>query len=614
MDRLPLDRLACCQCLQFLPTLLAQRRLSNRGLGGTNNTNSAYKYDGTSSVETAMSAANQTRTVSFEFPGMEDLLGRDIENDTTDASSSAGSLQVNGMPSTEFLGISNSIRPADTEGNGHAHFHIPLEQRCALDVSEILGQDRRLLVFELNGVLIRELPRQAGRPDTNGTTFNHNNNHVIEVPVGEDGEDRLFEIRPGAIAFLNKMRWEAGVAIGLYSSDCLDVTCVKAYQIEECHEAFMFDVVVHGDTTGAWEADGQKNLSWLRGSVSCMSGWLVDVEGSRSNLQDIVTLVCEYSTYAASQSSEVFKDLESRDQPFRRWLTNSSVRRSSFSKRLSKKDGEYATMRTKKSAMLWSGIDFDFTEKEFVGTQLSAASTAPPAADVHQAHSDPCYTDSPCSDQIRSDPEVLESLCRKSQRKVAVETSEHYKTSESATDDEGSGSSPKKKSTFLNMAAKLTLPKAVARIRSNLRNRISGPGAPDFAGHWVCVSTWGLHGFLEAEGIPEEQRKIAAKAPWPSWQIGQDKENIVLITVCEISDSREELVANGEEYLTADAAGQELCSRAYWMEQALIIERSSVHFRFIERRWIDKKGRLQFDCQSLERQNAARWGRSFTKR
>eukprot|EP00438_Fugacium_kawagutii_P035808 Skav235274 [mRNA] locus=scaffold874:287174:299725:+ [translate_table: standard] len=96
-------------------------------------------------------------------------------------------------------------------------------------------------------------------------------------------------------------------------------------------------------------------------------------------------------------------------------------------------------------------------------------------------------------------------------------------------------------------------------------------------------------------GISYMKRLAASKAPWPSWEFKQEKE---------------EFVADGSSYTTVDGHKQTLTCVARWEGSTLVIERRC----FREERSIDETtGELHFKLQGLEGNEIA-WGRTFKRK
>lgn len=138
---------------------------------------------------------------------------------------------------------------------------------------------------------------------------------------------------------------------------------------------------------------------------------------------------------------------------------------------------------------------------------------------------------------------------------------------------------------------------------------------PDFAGLWVCTSTWGLDAFLQALGISKLRRIAAAKAPWPTWEFEQDEDAFVFINRNCMGVMREEFLVGGPEYTQVDGEKQRVCSRAIWEDGQLVIERTGPKGRFREERRLDESGRrLHFTLRGFKDGNTLAWGRTFARK
>lgn len=139
-------------------------------------------------------------------------------------------------------------------------------------------------------------------------------------------------------------------------------------------------------------------------------------------------------------------------------------------------------------------------------------------------------------------------------------------------------------------------------------------GGTNFAGHWTCISTWGLEDFLAASGVSYMKRKAASSAPWPQWEFQQSGDNIVLLNNSALGRLREEYTVDGRPYNTIDGWKQTVQVIASWDKGALIVNKSGPQGKFREVRYIDENGKLQFSLQPLKEglQNC-RWGRVFER-
>jgi len=136
---------------------------------------------------------------------------------------------------------------------------------------------------------------------------------------------------------------------------------------------------------------------------------------------------------------------------------------------------------------------------------------------------------------------------------------------------------------------------------------------PNLTGEWVCIETWGLDDFLKEMGISYMKRLAATKAPWPSWEFKQDKDQINFCNHTMLGDIKEEFVADGGSYQMIDGHKQTLNCTAFWEGATLVIERAGPQGRFREERQIDANGVLNFTLKGCEPETKE-WGRKFKRK
>lgn len=148
---------------------------------------------------------------------------------------------------------------------------------------------------------------------------------------------------------------------------------------------------------------------------------------------------------------------------------------------------------------------------------------------------------------------------------------------------------------------------------TGVRRRKTSSIKPNFNGLWTCTATWGLDAFLKDAGISKMQRMAAGGAPWPSWEFGQNGDNIDFTNHSFLGDLNEKFRVGGPEYTQVDGRKQENTCNAYWETESLIIERSGPQGRFREERYIDADGMLQFVLKGLDKNVDSSWGRTFRR-
>lgn len=470
--------------------------------------------------------------------------------------------------STSGQGICSTSTPASLVPKER-----PVKERCLRDVRAVwdyLAQDRPVLFVDLDGTLLSCFPR-AGLTKAPLAGL---------VPVSLRGGqlESFLRVRPAALDFLARMKWEAGLAVAAYTESSRDDALAKVAAVEKQLSHFHFDFIVHSETEGAWEAGKRKKVHRVLGHDRVLDGFLIDdslreVEGQEkaSNAEARVinaALVPTYGPFELDAGGTVvevsrpgqevrafdqasidgaLRSLETESDVFRTWLLSVTVGETSFRERL----------------------------------QRAAA---------QRQRGDP-------------DAEYAAFLQGGEGRKASQRQGEQVLPSSPSK----GGRSPSQSESRARAASAVT-------ALSKLGRRSPKAAAAPFHGDWVCTATWGLDDFLKECGISKIQRLAASKAPWPSWTFEQQGDEVVFTNHTLMGDLRESFKVGGPEYVAIDGKQQKLQCRARWDGEALVIERSGPQGRFRETRAIDQEGHLQFTLRGLDKAANTSWGRTFRRK
>jgi len=451
-----------------------------------------------------------------------------------------GSLIVQGRPPVRF-----ASRGSPSQAYGV--FDEPsLAKRCLKDVRSssadlsAVPSDHSVLLVELDGVLLRSRNEKKDE----------------------------FDIRPHAMDFLLQMKWEAGLALGVFTRSKLADAVQMVKQLEAERPDFLFDFVICADTLGAWEG-GEPALASLSQSGVLPSAFFLDAARDVSvGVQDHVAYVPRFDEN--SNEDEVFHNLELKDARLRRWLATTALSGSSFRRTVSE---ELDMCHPAASVLSMNGVPMP---------EVGDDPASPPAQGLPPPLPPPAES------------------ARASKRSIS------RTISGSTGFSKGSGFSG-----FSNYA----FPRRLSQMTSVLSHRFTKKTSkPSFDGEWVCESTWGLDEFLKGMGIGRVQRMAAMKAPWPSWRFQQDDDNFVFVNQSFLGDIREEFQVGGPEYTQVDGKKQKLLCKAVWEDSTLVIDRKGPQGEFQERRHIDSEGKLQFKLLKSSKQSTLSWGRTFRRK
>jgi len=525
--------------------------------------------------------------------------------------SSGGSLQVCGNPPTCSMPVFCARLPPEAKPQGDPQVScaadLPVRQRFVEDVRPgpdrgLIPRDRPVLLVELDGVLLGGLPLSASAAAAEA----EGDESLISLPGGA-----LLRIRPCALDFLVRMKWEAGLAVAIYTSSSAKNAAMKVEGLEKARPGFCFDFIVHGGTAGAWEGGAGKKPQLVLGPGRVADGFLIDAiaawqdnggEGSGHQCSDATFVRPFQPSDVASASDQVFQNLETDDIALCTWLSNVAINNSSFHEKVTKVVSDRRSQSNHGCGE--EGEDDQRSVKRAVSV-MSLHGIHLPGADGGDAG---CGVGGL---GVLRDEDARTPAANRTAEMPSSPTSNRTLSTVRAVMQPRLSRVPSNAS----ISSRSSRTSRLSRMRTAISRRLSRrPVRPSFQGEWVCVGTWGLDDFLKANGISSIQRMAAKRAPWPSWEFQQDQDHIKFINHSFLGDITEEFEVGGPEYTAIDGKKQTLQCNASWEGETLVIERSGPQGRFKEERSLDEEGKLNFTLTSLDKASGASWGRTFARK
>jgi len=424
-----------------------------------------------------------------------------------------GGLTFHGRPPMHRLRPDGSPVPDAQAGITAAR---PLPERCLKDLRpgdperERIPTDRALLLLELDGVLLHCGLRRSGSKEPQAERPEESGCRACEVCLR--GEERLLHVRPYVLEFLVRMKREAGLAIGIFTTNELEDALVKVQALESAIPGFHFDVVVHRDTQGAWDGRAKMVASVLAEGRG-QNAFIVDCRGAElyQGAEENATFVERF--VMADHSDKVFEALEFNDRVFRSWLVRAALPSTSF--RVSLKKVDRAPSLPKKALARHAGDEDEEASPESVQRARSVVSFQ--GVNIEEKNGDNGHGVGllPSLDEREATPTVG-SRSRNDQQSTPKRSMTprglRFMRSPSNLSEVSMNSG-------MSNVSGASRKSRVSRIRDVISRKLSRRQVrPNFHGEWVCVDTWGLDDFLKENGIGKMQRMAASKAPWPSWE------------------------------------------------------------------------------------------------
>jgi len=174
---------------------------------------------------------------------------------------------------------SNPPSPSSQSSEAAAH---DVHNRCLLDASRgsnstLVPSGRPVLFVDLEGTILRSFVRDDLREIPEDT---HYANTV-------HGQQYLMRIRPHALDFLARMKYDWGLSIAVYAASSRALVVAKVEALEKAQPGFRFDFVVDMETANAWDNGAKQLRLILGGSREARElGFLIDTKDSHIRGQE----------------------------------------------------------------------------------------------------------------------------------------------------------------------------------------------------------------------------------------------------------------------------------------------------------------------------------------